>query len=92
MTSRAQHFGRRALRQQPPDLQHKNMRAKATNQFHVVLDDHDAAIEGISGIGDEAVDLRPLSPLEPGGGLVEQQELRLGRQGTISSPSIFCRP
>ena len=86
-----QHFGRCTLRQQPARLQHKDVWAEATNQFHVVLNDQIPQPREFPRIVDEAVDLRPLSPLEPGGGLVKEQEFGLGAR-TINSPSIFCWP
>lgn len=62
-------------------FQHPDVLAHAHDHFHVVLDEQDGQVELVADMPDEAHEFGAFLRVHPGGGLVEEQEVRAGRQG-----------
>ena len=81
----------RALDDHPAVVHHRHPLGDAERDVHVVLDEdqRDAPVEPEQQVGQEL----PLAAREPGGGLVEHQQLRLGgeRHGERDLPMLAVR-
>ena len=71
-------------------VQYGNTFANTHDQLHIVLDEHDGDLEGIANLADVGHQFSGLGGVHAGGGLVQQQQGRLGSQGANDLQAALC--